>query len=514
MTLERFIAVALPLQANRLCTVKRAKLATMSLFLIVFAINFHFLITHSLVKRADKGCQSTSETYDLFINKIWPWIDASIYSFIPLTLLIVFNVLIVFNLLKASKKMSKLNSSSIEAANLKQKANRSSSTASNETRLAVDNLRNVNRASAYLLAPPNRQGSTLELNDGENNAPNGMRARSSRLASIILFPICCLKEKLFKSSQTSLNINGDTVKIESTDSSKNKKKYQAYVFKKAEPDTDKNLSVPMLPNLNQKNQANRANEGIVDCKSSSKTLPFAPNLLVHRLSTSGAEMAGIAVGDELKAQQRAKTRNLSASTSQLSSTLAVQNTATAAAVAAANAAAAAAAAAASSSSSSSSSANRRLTIMLLVVSITFCITSMPIVTLQTIELAELVDRSPKLITIKGIFLVLQYINHSINFFLYAVTGKSFRREFFSLFDSCRKKKIKSKNNLSLSKLNGPYNYSVLTSRNTSSLTPQNNHLLITSRRKSSGLEPPQSTPIKENASARRGSYANNKQALS
>ena len=48
MTIERFIAVALPLQAHSLCTVKRAKLATTILAVIVLCINGHFLFTHTL----------------------------------------------------------------------------------------------------------------------------------------------------------------------------------------------------------------------------------------------------------------------------------------------------------------------------------------------------------------------------------------------------------------------------------------------------------------------------------
>ena len=113
MTIERFIAVTYPLQASSWCTVKRAKMATILLALIIFGINFHFIFTHTLISRRDEpaGCQSTSETFDFFIDKIWPWIDASVYSFVPLFLLIIFNILIVHNLLKASKKIRRMNNS-------------------------------------------------------------------------------------------------------------------------------------------------------------------------------------------------------------------------------------------------------------------------------------------------------------------------------------------------------------------------------------------------------------------
>ena len=106
MTIERFIAVALPLQACSICTVRRAKLATSTLACIIFLINSHFFFTHTLI---DGGCQP-KEAYSVFMFKIWPWIDASIYSFIPLCLLFAFNILIVHNLFKASRNISKMNS--------------------------------------------------------------------------------------------------------------------------------------------------------------------------------------------------------------------------------------------------------------------------------------------------------------------------------------------------------------------------------------------------------------------
>jgi hypothetical protein len=85
------------------------------------------------------------------------------------------------------------------------------------------------------------------------------------------------------------------------------------------------------------------------------------------------------------------------------------------------------------SSSTANNSSRKLTIMLLVVSMTFFVTSVPIVALQTIEKANLITNRKLLDIIRGIFLTLQYLNHSINFFLYAVTGQTFRREFFDLF---------------------------------------------------------------------------------
>ena len=110
MTIERFIAVALPLQAMHLCTVKRAKMATCLLAAIILAINAHFLFTHMLKAGANDSmnCMPTGPKTEEFMNKIWPWIDASIYSFVPLFLLIFFNILIIWSLVRASRNIDKL----------------------------------------------------------------------------------------------------------------------------------------------------------------------------------------------------------------------------------------------------------------------------------------------------------------------------------------------------------------------------------------------------------------------
>ena len=235
MTIERFIAVAIPLQANHLCTVKRAKFVCFSLACIMLLINIHFLFTHSLI---NGECVHHIE-FDL-IMKIWPWIDAVIYSYIPLTLLIIFNILIVHNLIKSKKNINRLQNDQHEP------------------------IKNYSiRLFVYSI-----------FNNRSNNFSNQLKLLSNQP-------------------------------------------------------------------LNQRQQ-----------------------------------------------QQQV-----------------------------------------------SSSANKRLTLTLLVVSITFFITSVPIVTLQTIE--RNYQQISNLVVLKGIFLALQYLNHSINFFLYAVTGKTFRKEFLALFVSVK-----------------------------------------------------------------------------
>ncbi len=333
MTIERFIAVGLPLQASRLCTVKRAKTATCCLALLILSINIHFVFTHSLLVRSndtEPGCQSISENYDFFMEKIWPWIDASIYSFIPLSLLIIFNILIVHNLIKASKNIEKIN-------------NKTENNSPNQ-QLAKKAVKKADKNSKK------RQNSEADLHDYHE------RQKENRFYSFFLFRLIFMPK--FKQNTSHTN-----------DSSERKIKFK---FVKSNNNiNDQN---------NQNLSASRYNQNALVSTTSS------PSTKNSKYSTSNINVSSGTHGGN-----------------------------------------------------SASSANRRLTIMLLVVSMTFFITSMPIVTLQTIEQANLIQKSRTLSIIRGIFLVLQYMNHSINFFLYAVTGKTFRREFFALFEPCKKR---------------------------------------------------------------------------
>lgn len=110
MTIERYIAVTFPLQANRLCTVKRAKILTLILGSFIVLINLHFIITHSFNNNFNNnfGCQPTDNSTLYFMDNIWPWIDAAKYSFLPLITIIVFNFLIICNLIQASAARHKL----------------------------------------------------------------------------------------------------------------------------------------------------------------------------------------------------------------------------------------------------------------------------------------------------------------------------------------------------------------------------------------------------------------------
>jgi hypothetical protein len=328
MTIERFIAVALPLQASHLCTVKRAKLSTIGLMLIILSINLHFLFTHGLVNRNNHlGCQAKNEAFENFMNKIWPWIDASIYSFIPLTLLIIFNILIIYNLLKASKNINKFCDTS--------------------------NIRNT-ASSNFMTITSARNSECLINRIDKKRITVSFSERRFQFLSIFC---SCLDEDKHKGQRA--NNRGSSI-----DSNNAKRNFKFKKNKYSEDSSALRLST---------------------------SLPAAETRHLMQINSTNSNNTSTTLMTKQQQQQQAQ----------------------------------------------QSASSRRLTIMLLFVSLTFFITSTPIVTLQTIELAGLVQNTTY---IKGFFLVLQYLNHSANFFLYAVTGKTFRREFFALFNPSLNKK--------------------------------------------------------------------------
>ncbi|CAF1173845.1 unnamed protein product [Rotaria sp. Silwood1] len=77
---------------------------------------------------------------------------------------------------------------------------------------------------------------------------------------------------------------------------------------------------------------------------------------------------------------------------------------------------------------------RRITFMLLSVSIAFCIFSAPMSLMQIVQSISKPGYNQTSLAIgKAIAELCQYINHSCNFFLYALSGRVFRREFVRLF---------------------------------------------------------------------------------
>jgi len=98
MSIDRCIAVARPLHASSICTVRRARTCVLIVVLCIVIINFHFLFTHYLSDDNDCTYYQRFETFSLHI---WPWIDAAVYSVLPFILLLTMNLIIVASLFQA-----------------------------------------------------------------------------------------------------------------------------------------------------------------------------------------------------------------------------------------------------------------------------------------------------------------------------------------------------------------------------------------------------------------------------
>jgi hypothetical protein len=105
MSADRCIAVTRPLHASSICTVRRARISVCILVLCVLLINIHFLFTHYLSPENDCTIHAR---YEFFINRIWPWIDAAVYSALPFILLLTINLIIVRSLFQARRSTSNL----------------------------------------------------------------------------------------------------------------------------------------------------------------------------------------------------------------------------------------------------------------------------------------------------------------------------------------------------------------------------------------------------------------------
>ena len=115
MTAERFVLVTFPLKAKKLCTRRRSMIIIGVTVLFIFAVDGHNLFTRRLmvtsVTKGEALCLSTryvdeNSPHGYFFKKVWPWIDASMYSFIPLTTILILNILIIVQLRRDNKARS------------------------------------------------------------------------------------------------------------------------------------------------------------------------------------------------------------------------------------------------------------------------------------------------------------------------------------------------------------------------------------------------------------------------
>ena len=156
MTCEKLYAIYYPMKTNQgKLNKKRTGIILLSLLLFCLIVNVHFLFTHSIYRMqlGDYSNQTVticSHTKWLkFYDYYWPYIDAIIFSFLPLILIIVFNVSIIRRLIEEAKKREELqqiktyrNGSSLSKQMIRENLHRSFSTFStkdiNSIKIKID----------------------------------------------------------------------------------------------------------------------------------------------------------------------------------------------------------------------------------------------------------------------------------------------------------------------------------------------------------------------------------------
>ncbi len=99
MTVDRFIYVMFPFAAKTICTHKRAVLgmAGTSLLQVLFNLHYPWAFQATTITDGNQTIQTCTPSpgYEHWMNKVWPYLDLGIYSFIPFTVLTTLNIIII-----------------------------------------------------------------------------------------------------------------------------------------------------------------------------------------------------------------------------------------------------------------------------------------------------------------------------------------------------------------------------------------------------------------------------------
>ncbi|XP_005090222.1 CX3C chemokine receptor 1 [Aplysia californica] len=127
MTIDRYLAITFPLKALVHSTPRRARLTIIGIMAVMALINIHFFVTMA-VNYNKNGVTTTCQAYNEyahFVDTVWPWLDATVYSFLPFFILLIFNFLIIKNHAKALRQNSFLKGSvKVENPNSAGRSNR------------------------------------------------------------------------------------------------------------------------------------------------------------------------------------------------------------------------------------------------------------------------------------------------------------------------------------------------------------------------------------------------------
>ncbi len=102
---DRFISVCFPFIAKFLCTFRRAVVVCVTITLLQFLINLHFVWTSKLVLQKESLDKSeylsqTPDEYVHFVTYIWPWVDLTNLFFLTAATLILLSTMIIHKITK------------------------------------------------------------------------------------------------------------------------------------------------------------------------------------------------------------------------------------------------------------------------------------------------------------------------------------------------------------------------------------------------------------------------------
>ena len=107
VTVDRFLAVWIPLKASVYCTVLRARYTSLTLLCIAIGYNLHIFWTIHLYQRKGPGGSLSCSHYksDVFMEKFFPYLKLTTYSILPFTVVLVLNISITYKLWQGRKSI-------------------------------------------------------------------------------------------------------------------------------------------------------------------------------------------------------------------------------------------------------------------------------------------------------------------------------------------------------------------------------------------------------------------------
>ena len=103
VSVERCIAIAMPLKAMTISNKKYAKIYLVVSFILIFAYYSYGLYFYEIVPGEREGCITVAYKNEIFIVDVRPWFEFLISSLIPGGVILICNVIIIGTVVRASK---------------------------------------------------------------------------------------------------------------------------------------------------------------------------------------------------------------------------------------------------------------------------------------------------------------------------------------------------------------------------------------------------------------------------